>query len=92
MLKVFSKCLLLAFPVLSSRNSVLKRSQILGLRPRTCTTFPALKNWEKKELTLGKTFLTENLDNYSNKIHTILLMKNGKVTKMKDISYQCKNI
>ena len=37
----------------SSRTSVSKRSQILGLRPRTCTTFsqhniPALKNWEKK--------------------------------------------
>jgi hypothetical protein len=53
--------------------SVLKRSQILGLRPRTCTTFsqhcfPALKNLENKELKLGKTFLTVNLDNYSNKI------------------------
>ena len=44
---------LFVFQVLLSRNSVLKRSQILGLRPRTCTTFsqhsiPALKNWEKQ--------------------------------------------
>ena len=51
------------FPVLSSRNSVLKRSNTLGLRPQTCTTFsqhcfPALKNSENKQLTLGKTFLT----------------------------------
>ena len=73
MLKVFSKCLLLVFPVLSSRNSVSKRSQILDLRSRTCTTFsrhniPALKNWEKKWLSLEKTFPTANLDNYSNKI------------------------
>ena len=30
---------LLVFPVLSSRDSVLKRSQIIGLRPPTCTTF-----------------------------------------------------
>ena len=48
-------------PVLSSRNSVSKRSQILGLRPRTCTTFfqhniPALKNWEKSNSLLEKLF------------------------------------
>ena len=55
-LKVFTQCSLLVFPVLSSRNSVLKRS-------RTCTTFSQYCSQE-----LGKTFLMANLDNYSNKI------------------------
>ena len=78
----FSAYSLLVFPVLLSRNSVLKRSQILSLWPQTCTTFsqhniPALKNWEKKELTLGKTFLTANLDNYSNKILLFLVIKHA---------------
>ena len=39
MLKVYSQCSLLVFPVLLGRNIVLKRSQILSLRPQTCTTF-----------------------------------------------------
>ena len=48
--------------VLSSRTSVSKRSQNLGLQPRTCTTFshhsiPALKNWKKQATQTCKNFL-----------------------------------
>ena len=39
MLKCFSQCSLLVFPVLLSRSSVSKRSQIISLWPQTCTTF-----------------------------------------------------
>ena len=57
----FSAYSLLVFPVLLSRNSVLKRSQILSLWPQTCTTFsqhhiPALKNWGKKVTHTQKNF------------------------------------
>ena len=70
--KVFSKCLLLFFPVLSSRSSVSKRSQILGLRPQTCTTFsqhniPALKTGKKSNSHLEKLF--------SRQIQTIIATK-----------------
>ena len=52
----FCQCQLLIFPVLSSRNSVSKRSQGLGIRPQTCTIFnqqsnAALTNWEIKYIT-----------------------------------------
>ena len=36
-------------------------------------SFSALVNWESKQLTMGKTFLMANLDNYSNKILFIQL-------------------
>ena len=76
MLKVFSKCLLIVFPALSSRNGVSKRSQILGLRPRTCTTFSqhcsCSQELGKQVTHTWKFFLMANLDNYSNKILLLL--------------------
>ena len=63
----------LVFPVLSSRNSVSKRSQILSLWPQTCRTFLnspffLLSRTDKKVTYTWKNFFTGNSDNYSNKI------------------------
>jgi hypothetical protein len=71
----FSKCLFLVFPVLSSRNSVSKRNSrptASNLHNLFSTQYSCSQELGKKWLSLGKTFLTANLDNYSNKI---LLLK-----------------
>ena len=65
LLKVFLQCLLHFFPVLSSRKSVLKRSQIFGLVLAQLSSCSFLKELRKQ---VTHTFLTANLDNFSNKI------------------------
>ena len=71
--KTFFLVFVTCFPNLSSRNSVLKRSQILGLWPRTRTTFEELR---KQVTYLEIFFLMANLDNYSNKILFLIIFSN----------------